>query len=177
MSKLVSPILAFFGIIVLEFGSLEIPHVSDFSLLIAPIAFSMAFRSAERVSRNCPDDASSVAASSITTITVASLLWCALTKSFPSSPTQWRELILLFKNNKLVLLLTLYNGLLVTAWTAIAEQEAMQVVDASETTLLYTMEPLFATVFAAIFLKDHIGLNTCVSAVFIIAACLRSSLQ
>ena len=59
---------------------------------------------------------------------------------------------------------------------SLAEQSAMQVVSASETTLIYTLEPLSATAFSGIFLREKLGLTTAIGAVFIIGACLHSTI-
>ena len=51
----------------------------------------------------------------------------------------------------------------------------MRFVSAAEATLIYTMEPLFATAFAFYFLDEEVGSNTAIGAALIISACLLGS--
>ena len=48
----------------------------------------------------------------------------------------------------------LFTGIATTAWTSYIEQRALQVLSSAEITLTYSLEPIFAAFFAAIFLDE-----------------------
>jgi threonine/homoserine efflux transporter RhtA len=59
-----------------------------------------------------------------------------------------------------------------TAWSSYAEQSSLKVLTAAETTVIYSLEPLFAAVFSSIFLHEYFGFNSFVGALCIVTACL-----
>ena len=111
------------------------------------------------------------------TVSLTSIIWAILDKSFPLSYFAMQSLATKILSNKLILTGLLHLGLLCTAWTSFAEQKAMQYISASETTLIYTLEPLTATAFGCIFLKEKFTLTTAIGALFIVAGGLKSTLK
>jgi drug/metabolite transporter (DMT)-like permease len=63
-----------------------------------------------------------------------------------------------------------------TAWSSYAEQCSLKVLTAAETTVIYSLEPLFAAALSSIFLHEYFGFNSMVGAFCIILACLWNSL-
>jgi drug/metabolite transporter (DMT)-like permease len=80
--------------------------------------------------------------------------------------------VLLLAQDSLSFPSLLFLGIGPTGWTAKCEQEALKVLSAREATLIYTMEPIFASIFAAYFLKEYWTWNTFFGAAFVILGCL-----
>ena len=59
-----------------------------------------------------------------------------------------------------------------TAWATYHEQMGLQVISAAETSLIYSLEPLTATAFSAMILKEQITKSTRYGAFCIISACI-----
>jgi drug/metabolite transporter (DMT)-like permease len=69
----------------------------------------------------------------------------------------------------------LWTGVVTTALTSFVENFAMKNLSASESTIIYSTEPLWGTAFAAVTLNESIGWNTVLGAILILAACVWSS--
>lgn len=64
------------------------------------------------------------------------------------------------------------SSLLVTGWNTVTEQRALRVVSAAEAYLVLSLEPFFATLFAALLLGERVSRSTVYAALFIVAASL-----
>jgi drug/metabolite transporter (DMT)-like permease len=67
-----------------------------------------------------------------------------------------------------------YLGLLATAAVIWLQTLAQQWVSADETALLFTLEPLFATIFSFWLLGEHLGIRGLIGAILVLAALLLS---
>jgi len=74
-----------------------------------------------------------------------------------------------------VVLAILWTGIVTTALTSFVENKSMKQLSASESTIIYSTEPLWGTAFAAVTLHEAMGWNTAVGALLIMSACLWSS--
>jgi len=63
-------------------------------------------------------------------------------------------------------------GVITTAWTALVEQQAIRTLSATEVSVIYTLEPLFATLLSSVVLGEEFGIQTVFGAIFIVGACL-----
>jgi drug/metabolite transporter (DMT)-like permease len=61
------------------------------------------------------------------------------------------------------------------AWASFEEIQALKHISAEEMAVLQTLEPVFTTLLAFVFLKDNITPNTVVGAMFIISATCMGS--
>ncbi len=68
----------------------------------------------------------------------------------------------------------LYLGLLATAAVIWLQTWAQQWVSSDETALLYTLEPLFATIFSFWLLGEHLGIRGLIGAILVLVALLVS---
>jgi drug/metabolite transporter (DMT)-like permease len=68
-----------------------------------------------------------------------------------------------------------WTGIVTTALTAFGENYAMKSLSASESTVIYSTEPLWGTAFAAVALGETVGVNTLVGAALILSACVWST--
>jgi threonine/homoserine efflux transporter RhtA len=65
----------------------------------------------------------------------------------------------------------LWTGVVTTALTTFGENIAMKRLDAAESTVIFSTEPLWGTLFSSLALGEMVGWNTAFGAAFIIAAC------
>lgn len=68
----------------------------------------------------------------------------------------------------------LYLGLLATALVIWLQTVAQQWVSSTETALLYTLEPLFATIFSFWLLGEHLGIRGVIGAILVLVALVLS---
>jgi drug/metabolite transporter (DMT)-like permease len=175
-SPFVQPVLALSGAAIMEWGGGLEPKLSDFGLLVTPVCFSMCFWRSAQIGAKYPQETPAITGIMLTTVALAGMIWSSLTinsscRSGSSLLIEFNKLFSTLSDVKVVGGL-LYSGIFTTAMTSYIEQEAIRVLSAAETTLIYTLEPLFATGFAAAILKEHISQGTVYGAVFIVLACL-----
>ena len=175
---LIKPLLALCGAAILEWGSgMEPACLSDFSLLITPVSFAMCFWRSAQLGTRYPSEITAITGIMLSTVALVGVAWSAISMNFCCSvggsnlPSECSKLISALCDWKVICGL-LYSGIFTTAFTSYVEQRVIRVLTAAETTLIYTLEPLFATAFAAYFLKEHLTSGTIKGAVFIILACL-----
>jgi drug/metabolite transporter (DMT)-like permease len=156
-------------------GGLE-PKLSDFGLLVTPVCFSMCFWRSAQLGTKFPQETPAITGIMLTTVALAGFMWSFLhmNASCQSGSTLLIEFTKLFSTLSDIKIVggLLYSGIFTTAMTSYIEQEAIRVLSAAETTLIYTLEPLFATGFAAAILNEHISQGTIYGAIFIVLACL-----
>jgi drug/metabolite transporter (DMT)-like permease len=70
----------------------------------------------------------------------------------------------------------LWTGIVTTALTIFIETQALKTLSAAETTMLYSTEPIFGSIVAAIFLGESLGMNGVVGGAMILSGCLYSSI-
>ena len=174
-SPFVAPLLALVGAAILELGSYDAPHIRDLALLITPASFSLCFWKAERLSRRAPSATELITGVMLATCAVISTGFALVSGSVPLSSVGLADLgSKLFNRASLAALV--FQSVLATAATSYVEQRALKILSAGDTTLIYSLEPIFASLFAALFLREHLGVTNLVSALFIISACLYDSL-
>lgn len=160
------------GIAALELGGLEPPSWIDAVVLISPLAFAMGFYRTEHfcsLPSNNPRVRSGVI---IVTTSVLCVCFALVNGDIPAmSGKELAELASTLLKWKVMLGL-LYAGIFMTAWSSLAEQRALKVLSAAETTVIYSLEPLFATVLSCLFLHEYFGWNSAVGATCIVLACL-----
>ena len=175
----IQPLLALCGVAVLEWGSgMEPAGLSDLALLITPISFSMCFWRSAQLGVKFPSEISSITGIMLSTTAILGVAWSSVSLNFCCSaaggsdfPAECKKLFTALSGWKVIAGLV-YSGVLTTAFTSFVEQQVIRVLTAAETTLIYSLEPLFATAFAAIILKEHVTGGTMLGATFIILACL-----
>ena len=69
-----------------------------------------------------------------------------------------------------------WTGCITTALTIYMETLALETLSATETTLIFSTEPLWGTAFAAAVMGEQLGMNAAVGAFFILTACVYSNL-
>lgn len=174
-SPLIPPCFALLGACILEWGSFDAPHIRDLLLLITPISFSLCFWRAERLARKIPNSTVFVTGIMLSTCAMISGLSAVWAGAVPRSVAQ---LAMVGKAlwSKTAVSSLIYQGLLATAATSYIEQRAILTLSAADTTLIYALEPIFASLFASLFLHEHLGPMNYISAGLIISACLYDTI-
>eukprot|EP01039_Chlorochromonas_danica_P009766 gene9766-10800_t len=171
-SRFASSLLALLGAGILEWGGMEAPSWLDALLLITPISFALCFWRSERFASLYPKDTKVLTSLMLTSTAFYAAGWAR----WQGQLRDWTEVQVLGQvllQKPWVVLLLLFQGFIATGWTALSEQKALKVVTASEASLIYTIEPIFATLFACFLLHEHIGWNAVLGALLIIAACVN----
>jgi len=174
-SQFLPAVLAFVGVAFLELGGIESPHWKDLFLVLPPLSFALSFREAAQAAIKYPHASKIVVAGSLIVMTLQTLLWAILDGSLPATYTGWTALGYTIFGNKWIVAGLLYLSMVVTSWASLAEQKAMQSVSAADTTLIYTLEPLTASAFAAVILHEKLTFSTAIGALCIISACLQNT--
>jgi drug/metabolite transporter (DMT)-like permease len=167
-------LLALAGGSVLELGGIETPAPTDLFLLLTPIAFSLCFYRSDALVRRHPSFPGAVTGTLLGTTAAMCFLWCLITDSLPRSLSTAAQLMHLLARPA-VLLGFLYQGLLTTTVTALAEQWALRHVSAAQVSIVYALEPIFATLFAVLAAQEQFTVTTVVGGALIIAACVLDS--
>ena len=171
-SPFVPPLIALVGAAILELHGLNEPaKLSDIYLLITPINFAMCFWKSEKHSRKYPNHTELITATMLLSVTVITLIWTLLTGTLPCDKVSFVQLIKVFYDWKVASAL-LFTGIMTTAWTSYIEQNVLKVLSAADTTVIYSLEPIFATFFAWVILKEKVSSATLIGAVFIFIATL-----
>ncbi|KAJ1426624.1 hypothetical protein B484DRAFT_450608 [Ochromonadaceae sp. CCMP2298] len=177
-------LLAAAGVGCLELGGSRLPGTGDLWALLQPLLFGLAFFRVEKHMEKCeaPGDAAGFTAASLAMVAVVSMVWGAhdfalplyeaghgalaeaLNGQYNAIVSDWRVPAAL-----------LWTGVVTTACCCWAENVAMQKLDAEESTVLFSTEPLWSTAFAATVLGETVGWNTALGAMLIILACTYTS--
>ena len=199
LSSLIPAILAVCGVACLELGGSTLPATGDLWALVQPLVFGFGFWRVEQHMKDCtqPGEAQGFTAASLAVVALFSLAWgtCSFLLPVLSGSSghanaiagavattshgggleavqyalagQWHAII----SDWRVLAALLWTGIVTTALTTFGENVAMKQLDAAESTVIYSTEPLWGTLFAAAALGEQVGWNTAAGAAFIIAAC------
>ena len=163
--------------------------VEDLRLLITPASFALCFWRAADVGARFPNDTTAITAGMLMTMTAICSAWAvsSMVESCPSTVRgtgavvgsvlhQMGEMFAsinpLTSGGFKILLGLLYSSICATAFTSAAEQQAIRVVSAAEVTLIYAMEPLFATFLSWLIAREEVSKSTLIGACFIVLACM-----
>jgi drug/metabolite transporter (DMT)-like permease len=169
-------IMACIGAAILEFGNLMEPaKLSDALLFIPPIAYSIAVWRCEKISRKLGNRHQPLTMTAYVTLTgfVASALYATLKGVFPLTSDACKSLLSEVWSRRMLMFL-FYEGCLATAAVSIVEQYILRRLSAAEVTLVYSMEPLFATL-TSIFFGERLSGAVALGATFILSACAIDS--
>jgi len=179
VQRLLPALLAASGVGCLELGGSSLPEVGDFWAFLQPLFFGFSFWRIEshmRMSQK-PGEAQAFTGAMMATVAVFSVAWSYL-NSLEASSTNGellQNLPALLSDWKVSAAIA-WTGIVTTALTSYGENIAMKRLSASESTIIYSTEPLWGTAFAAVALGEEVGFNTAVGALLILLACAWSSL-
>jgi drug/metabolite transporter (DMT)-like permease len=143
--------------------------------LVQPLAFGVAYWRMEFYTRRFGGNGMQLTSSqliSIAALMIGTLLWtCGGIDGIPD----WSQFVTWF-SNPIILQAVLWTGIVTTALTIFIETQALKTLSAAETTMLYSTEPIFGSIVAAIFLGESLGMNGVVGGAMILSGCLYSSI-
>jgi drug/metabolite transporter (DMT)-like permease len=166
-------LLACAGAAILEFGSIQDPpSISDVLLFVPPMAYSVAVWRCEKISRKlgAAHQPNQLSAYMTLTSCLASGFYAVVQGVFPRGREEWKILGALLSNRKILFFL-FYEGCLATAAVSMVEQHILRRLSAAEVTLIYSMEPLFATL-TSVFVGEPLTREVLIGAIFILSACV-----
>eukprot|EP00802_Teleaulax_amphioxeia_P019514 Tamp_19752.p1 GENE.Tamp_19752~~Tamp_19752.p1 ORF type:complete len:401 (+),score=50.60 Tamp_19752:112-1203(+) len=164
--------LAVLGVAVLEIAGGEAPTQGDLWSLLQPIGFGIGFWKIEKVMSDFPGKGAQLTAIQLVVVWFVGFLWCVYDHAGLPEVTQVAESL----SQLPVLASVAWTGFVTTALTVLLQTTSLGVLSSSETTVLYSTEPIWAAGFASVVLGEELGLNTFVGGALIIAACVSSSL-
>jgi len=171
-TKILSCLLAVAGVAILEGGVADL-NVGDLASCLMPLCFGAAFWRVEAALKRFPEDSNLITFFMLAAVGVISTSYC-LVGGDNVPPPNFEE-IMGWLQNPSILFSLLWTGCITTALTVYFETKALRSLDAQETTLLFSTEPIFGSLFAAVMLGEQFGVNGFVGAGAILASCLGSS--
>ena len=165
--------MAVAGVGVLEVGGGVQPSMGDLISLLQPIGFGVGFWKIEKVMKDFPGKGKELTAIQLVVVWLASLAWVAA--DHQGAP-DWGAIQTAVSNMNVAASIV-WTGLVTTALTVLLQTTSLGVLSSSETTVLYSTEPIWAAAFANVVLGETVGLNTWVGGALIIAACISSSVS
>jgi drug/metabolite transporter (DMT)-like permease len=166
--------LSVFGVALLssEDGSVAF-SVGDLLSLIQPLAFGIGYWRTEHALRRFPMEANRIAAAEIFACFLLSLAYAVVSCSIEDNiPTTIQFLAWLLNPNIVIALL--WTGVITSAVAVYLETEAMKIIAATETTLLSSIEPLWASLFAWVLVGEKIDSTGVIGGVLVVSACAVS---
>ena len=182
-APLLPALVATAGVGCLELGGDKIPGFGDFFALGQPLFFGLGFWRIELFMRESrePGDAQAFTGAMMMSVATFALMWSLHDFVLPQigDPAALAQSIstqlAAFSDWKVAAAIA-WTGIVTTALTAYGENYSMKFLSASESTVIYSTEPLWGTAFAAVALGETVGLNTAVGAALIMCACVWSTL-
>merc|ERR1712038_1529598 len=80
-------------------------------------------------------------------------------------------------NNPSIVVSIFWTGLITTALTVYMETLALKTLSAAETTMIFSTEPIFGSLFAAAVLGESFGTGGYIGAATILCACIYGNLK
>lgn len=164
--------LAVAGVGILEVGGGVSPSIGDLWSLAQPIGFGVGFWKIEKVMKDFPGKGKELTAIQLVVVWLASLVWVG----FAHQGAWDFSAIQTAMSNSGVAASVIWTGLVTTALTVLLQTTSLGVLSSSETTVLYSTEPIWGAAFANVVLGETVGYNTWVGGAMIIAACISSSI-
>mmetsp|Transcript_10676 Transcript_10676/g.14968 ORF Transcript_10676/g.14968 Transcript_10676/m.14968 type:complete len:424 (-) Transcript_10676:47-1318(-) len=159
-------------------GQLEVGWGDVLSLLQA-VGFGTSFFLTERMMRGQPDQALPITAVQVSTTALICMFWCIGDGWIgqPGSEAFGLQGLFFDPSVKTAALAVAWTGLITTAMNRFIETTALGKTSSAEASVILATEPLWAALFAALWLSQDFGLNDYVGGALIVAACLANSLK
>ena len=176
--ELLGATMALVGVAFLELGGETASDLLQFSKgdiasLIQPLAFGMGFWRMERAMHKFPDQANRSTAAQLLAVFGGSLVYTAVT-DLPSlldvaQVQQWLS-------DPSLLAALVWTGVMTTAVSVYMETLALKTLSAAETTLIFSTEPVWGSLFAAVAMGETFGWTALTGGALILSGCVFSNL-
>jgi drug/metabolite transporter (DMT)-like permease len=150
----------------------------DFLALFQAIGFGTSFFLTERMMRTQPDQALPITAVQVSVTAFVCMLWSLADGWIGQPGSESFGLPALFFDHKLQLVAAsvAWTGLATTALNRFAETSGLGKVTSAEASVILATEPLWAALFAALWLSEDFGADDYIGGTLIVMACLSTSL-
>ncbi|KAG5192357.1 hypothetical protein JKP88DRAFT_266232 [Tribonema minus] len=157
------------GVMLLELGGLTPPNSGDLVALAQPLFFGLGYWRLGAVTKQWPGLSLPLVAAQSLAVAVVVAAYAFATHGLPTPAGVTAAL----RAQPALGGALVWTGIMTTVVSAIMETKALRVLSAAEATVLYSTEPLFATLFAAVLVGEGLGgWSTGAGAALILAACL-----
>ena len=172
--EIIGAAMAVAGVGVLELGGSAMGSMSsgDMITMLQPIFFGIAFWRMEKAMERFPQEAKRLTASQILAVFLTSAVYGQAVSADHASMSQ----IVKWVSDPSILGALFWTGCVTTAFTLFLETVALATLSASETTMIFSTEPLFGMGFAALVAGEELGIGATVGAFLILLGCLVSNL-
>lgn len=169
-------LLAVLGVGMMELGGADIGvSAGDVWALVMMAGFGMGFIENERALEKFPRHATQLTALQLAVVAAVSGLWACGAASMQAGSLSFPDILpMISAGGWQVAAAVAYTGLVTTAGTILIENVALLHMTAAEMAVILTTEPLFASVIAAVVLKERMGLESVLGGALILCACLLS---
>jgi len=159
-------------------GMLQIGF-GDFLAILQAIGFGTSFFLTERMMREQPDQALPITAVQVLVTAFISLIWYfADSFMFQTESHSFFLSSMVFNPSlRLATAAVAWTGLITTAMNRFIETTSLGKVASAEASVLLATEPLWAALFASLWLSESFGLNDYIGGALIVMACLANTLK
>jgi drug/metabolite transporter (DMT)-like permease len=157
--------------------------IGDLVSYLQPLAFGVGFWHMEKAMQSYPDQARRSTAAQLLAVFLCSLVYTAVTwhQQGPTAASSLTELILQLQHwlseDPWIVAAFLYTGCVTTALTAYMETVALKTLSAAELTLIFSTEPVWGSVTAAVVLGETFGASSLAGGALILAGCVIANME
>ena len=170
--QLMGAMIAVIGVGLLELGGADGFSLStgDLITFLQPLGFGMAFWRMEEAMRKYPHEAKRATAAQLIPVFLMSAVYCGLTETVDTSQ------VLSWLSDPTLLLSLFWTGVVTTALTLYMESVGLKTLSATETTLIFSTEPIWGALFASLLMGEQLGVGAAFGAALVVAGCILSNL-
>lgn len=153
--------------------------MGDFLAFLQAVGFGTSFFLTERMMTEVPGQALPITAVQVSMSALLCMIWCISDGwiGTPGSETFGLPMMFFDSSLQMATVAVLWTGLMTTALNRFVETTALGKMKSAEASVILATEPLWAAVFAALWLKSEFGANDYIGGALIVGACLATSLQ
>jgi len=153
--------------------------VGDFLAFLQAVGFGTSFFITERMMTEVPGQALPITAVQVSVSALLCMIWCIADGwiGTPGSESYGLPMMLFEPSLQLAAAAVLWTGLITTAMNRFVETTALGKMKSAEASVILATEPLWAALFAALWLSTDFGANDYIGGALIVAACLATALQ
>lgn len=153
--------------------------IGDFLAFLQAVGFGTSFFITERMMTEVPGQALPITAVQVSVSALLCMIWCISDGwiGTAGSESYGLPMMLFDPSLQMAAAAVLWTGLLTTALNRFVETTALGKMKSAEASVILATEPLWAALFAAVWLSTEMGANDYIGGALIVAACLATSLQ
>ena len=151
----------------------------DFLAFLQAVGFGTSFFITERMMTEVPGQALPITAVQVSVSAFLCMIWCIADGWIGAAGSESYGLpMMLFDSSlQMAAVAVLWTGFITTALNRFVETTALGKMKSAEASVILATEPLWAALFAAIWLSSEFGANDYIGGALIVGACLATSLQ